>query len=81
MAHQDGCKVVSVHPQDPMEVEGVNNRLQLARLERYYQQKNAERLLLEGVMLADPNRFDLRGELIHGKDVEIDINVIIEGNV
>lgn len=81
MAHHDGCKVVSVHPQDPMEVEGVNNRLQLARLERYYQQKNAERLLLEGVMLADPNRFDLRGELIHGKDVEIDINVIIEGNV
>ena len=81
MAYHDGCQVVAVHPQDPMEVEGVNNRLQLARLERYYQQKNAERLLLEGVTLIDPARFDLRGTLSHGKDVEIDVNVVIEGKV
>ncbi|OBX07146.1 bifunctional N-acetylglucosamine-1-phosphate uridyltransferase/glucosamine-1-phosphate acetyltransferase [Gallibacterium salpingitidis] len=81
MAYQDGRQVVAVHPQDPMEVEGVNNRLQLARLERYYQQKNAERLMLEGVTLFDPNRFDLRGTLTHGKDIEIDINVVIEGDV
>lgn len=81
MAYQDGRQVIAVHPQDPMEVEGVNNRLQLARLERYYQQTQAEKLLLAGVTLADPHRFDLRGTLTHGKDVEIDINVIIEGDV
>lgn len=62
-------------------MEGVNNRLQLAALERIYQTEQAERLLLEGVMLLDPARFDLRGTLTHGKDVVIDTNVIIEGNV
>ncbi|HDR1020908.1 TPA: bifunctional UDP-N-acetylglucosamine diphosphorylase/glucosamine-1-phosphate N-acetyltransferase GlmU [Pasteurella multocida] len=81
LANQDGCQVVAVHPSDVMEVEGVNNRQQLARLERYYQRKQADKLLLAGVALADPERFDLRGELTHGKDVEIDVNVIIEGKV
>ncbi|MEE6075489.1 bifunctional UDP-N-acetylglucosamine diphosphorylase/glucosamine-1-phosphate N-acetyltransferase GlmU [Avibacterium paragallinarum] len=80
-ANQDGCKVAAVQAQDLMEVEGANNRLQLADLERYYQRKQAEKLLLAGVSLRDPNRFDLRGEITHGKDVEIDVNVIIEGNV
>ena len=47
----------------------------------YFQRKQAQKLLLAGVSLTDPERFDLRGELEHGKDVEIDINVIIEGNV
>lgn len=46
-----------------------------------YQSEQAEKLLLAGVMLRDPARFDLRGTLIHGRDVEIDTNVIIEGNV
>ena len=64
-----------------MEVEGANNRLQLAALERYFQNKQASKLLLEGVMIYDPARFDLRGTLEHGKDVEIDVNVIIEGSV
>lgn len=81
LANQDGCQVAAVQATDIMEVEGANNRLQLAALERYYQRKQAEKLLLAGVMLADPARFDLRGELIHGKDVEIDVNVIIEGKV
>ncbi|VEB22381.1 bifunctional UDP-N-acetylglucosamine diphosphorylase/glucosamine-1-phosphate N-acetyltransferase GlmU [Avibacterium volantium] len=80
-ANQDGCKVAAVQAQDLMEVEGANNRLQLAELERYYQRKQAEKLLLAGVSLRDPSRFDLRGEILHGKDVEIDVNVIIEGNV
>ncbi|MCW9699250.1 bifunctional UDP-N-acetylglucosamine diphosphorylase/glucosamine-1-phosphate N-acetyltransferase GlmU [Avibacterium sp. 20-129] len=80
-ANQDGCKVAAVQAQDLMEVEGANNRLQLAELERYYQRKQAEKLLLAGVSLRDPNRFDLRGEITHGKDVEIDVNVIIEGVV
>ncbi|MXN88980.1 bifunctional UDP-N-acetylglucosamine diphosphorylase/glucosamine-1-phosphate N-acetyltransferase GlmU [Pasteurella canis] len=80
-ANQDGCQVTAVQAEDFMEVEGVNNRQQLARLERYYQRKQADKLLLAGVALADPTRFDLRGELIHGRDVEIDINVVIEGYV
>lgn len=81
LANQQGCQVIAVQADDFMEVEGVNNRQQLARLERYYQHKQADKLLLAGVALADPARFDLRGELTHGKDVEIDINVIIEGQV
>ncbi|EJS86430.1 bifunctional N-acetylglucosamine-1-phosphate uridyltransferase/glucosamine-1-phosphate acetyltransferase, partial [Pasteurella multocida subsp. multocida str. Anand1_buffalo] len=81
LANQDGCQVVAVQASNFMEVEGVNNRQQLARLERYYQRKQADNLLLAGVALADPERFDLRGELSHGKDVEIDVNVIIEGKV
>ncbi|UAY77165.1 bifunctional UDP-N-acetylglucosamine diphosphorylase/glucosamine-1-phosphate N-acetyltransferase GlmU [Pasteurella canis] len=81
LANQDGCQVTAVQAEDFMEVEGVNNRQQLARLERYYQRKQADKLLLAGVALADPTRFDLRGELIHGRDVEIDINVVIEGYV
>lgn len=81
LANQDGFKVVAVQANDLMEVEGVNNRLQLANLERHYQRKQVEKLLLAGVTFADPARFDLRGELTHGKDVEIDINVVIEGTV
>lgn len=81
LANQDGCQVAAVQATDVMEVEGANNRLQLAALERYYQRKQAEHLLLAGVMLYDPARFDLRGTLEHGKDVEIDANVLIEGEV
>ncbi len=80
-ANQDGHKVEAVVTTDAMEVEGANNRVQLAALERYYQSKQAKNLLLAGVMLIDPSRFDLRGTLTHGKDVEIDVNVVIEGNV
>lgn len=81
MAHAEGHKIATVHPARLSEVEGVNNRLQLSRLERVYQLEQAERLLLAGVMLMDPARFDLRGELSHGIDVSIDVNVIIEGKV
>ncbi len=71
-----------MHPQRLSEVEGVNNRLQLARLgARLPGAEQAEKLLLAGVMLRDPARFDLRGTLQHGRDVEIDTNVILEGNV
>ena len=81
LANRDGCSVIAVQAADYMEVEGANNRLQLVALERYFQRKQAERLLLAGVMLLDPERFDLRGTLEHGKEVEIDTNVIIEGHV
>ncbi|MGF1870980.1 bifunctional UDP-N-acetylglucosamine diphosphorylase/glucosamine-1-phosphate N-acetyltransferase GlmU [Photobacterium indicum] len=81
IAHDEGRAVEAVHPVNPIEVEGVNNRIQLARLERAYQAMQAERLLEQGIMLRDPSRFDLRGKLQCGTDVEIDVNVIIEGNV
>lgn len=81
MAYQEGREIAAVHPARISETEGVNNRLQLSRLERVYQSEQAEKLLLAGVMLRDPARFDLRGTLVHGRDVEIDTNVIIEGQV
>lgn len=81
MAHEEGRVISAVHPDSPIEVEGVNTRLQLSKLERAYQLQKAEQLLLDGVMLRDPARFDLRGELTCGEDVEIDINVIIKGKV
>ncbi|EGY33356.1 UDP-N-acetylglucosamine diphosphorylase/glucosamine-1-phosphate N-acetyltransferase [Aggregatibacter actinomycetemcomitans serotype e str. SC1083] len=81
LANRDGCQVAAVQAVDLMEVEGANNRLQLTALEQYFQQKQAGELLLAGVMLLDPNSFKLRGELTHGKDVEIDMNVILNGKV
>lgn len=81
LAYREGREIATVHPQRLSEMEGVNNRLQLARLERVYQAEQAEKLLLAGLMLRDPARFDLRGELTHGLDVEIDTNVILEGRV
>lgn len=80
-AHDEGRVIQSIHPVKDSEVEGVNDRVQLARLERVYQAECAHKLLVQGVMLRDPSRFDLRGELQCGKDVEIDANVIIEGKV
>ncbi|MDD1784019.1 bifunctional UDP-N-acetylglucosamine diphosphorylase/glucosamine-1-phosphate N-acetyltransferase GlmU [Enterovibrio sp. ZSDZ35] len=81
IAHAEGRAVEAVHPESAIEVEGVNNRIQLARLERAYQAAQAEKLLESGVMLRDPARFDLRGQLQCGTDVEIDVNVVIEGSV
>ncbi|MEX0334954.1 bifunctional UDP-N-acetylglucosamine diphosphorylase/glucosamine-1-phosphate N-acetyltransferase GlmU [Vibrio tubiashii] len=80
-AHDEGRAVEAVHPVNPIEVEGVNDRAQLARLERAFQSMQAQKLLEQGVMLRDPARFDLRGELQCGMDCEIDANVIIEGKV
>lgn len=62
-------------------LSGVNNKVQLAFVERLYQKLQAERLMMDGLTLADPQRFDLRGELKFGKDCFIDTNVIIEGKV
>jgi bifunctional UDP-N-acetylglucosamine pyrophosphorylase/glucosamine-1-phosphate N-acetyltransferase len=80
-AYADGGVIQAVHPQQAMEVEGVNDRIQLANLERRFQLEQANKLLAQGVMLRDPARFDLRGQLQCGQDVEIDVNVIIEGSV
>ncbi len=75
----DGVPVKTVAAQDAAEVEGVNDRVQLAQQERAYQLRQANRLMREGVQFADPARFDLRGMLLAGKDVFIDVGVIIEG--
>ena len=80
-AHRSGARIETASPAEEQETEGANNRLQLAALERFYQRREAERLMLEGVTLLDPARFDLRGTLVCGEDVIIDANVIIEGNV
>ncbi|WP_336166791.1 bifunctional UDP-N-acetylglucosamine diphosphorylase/glucosamine-1-phosphate N-acetyltransferase GlmU [Acinetobacter sp. 161(2023)] len=80
MAIADGLEVASVEPELAFEVEGVNNRLQLAALEREFQQQQAKELMQEGVTFADPARFDLRGSVKVGHDVRIDVNVIIEGD-
>lgn len=81
MAVKDGYTVETTQPDNEHEVMGVNNRLQLAELERHYQQEQANSLMAGGVTLADPKRIDIRGELKHGQDISIDINTIFEGNV
>jgi bifunctional UDP-N-acetylglucosamine pyrophosphorylase/glucosamine-1-phosphate N-acetyltransferase len=81
MAAKAGGKIEAVHPYDPWEVLGVNSKVQLAALERTYQENLANKLLEQGVTLTDPSRIDIRGQLNCGKDVEIDINCIFEGVV
>ncbi len=82
MAVADGVLVSTCQPQASNEVLGVNNRLQLSQLERLYQQAQAEILMEQGVTLIDPLRFDLRGSITQlGQDVEIDVNVILEGQL
>ena len=81
MAVADGVPVVSAQPAAEAEVLGVNSPLQLADLERRHQRAQAEAFLEAGVRLADPARFDLRGELACGTDVEIDVNCVFEGQV
>lgn len=81
MAEQDGISVGGVFAECREEVSGVNNLRELATLERYYQLQQANHFLLNGTTFADPTRFDLRGCLTVGRDVVIDINVVIEGNV
>jgi len=81
LARRDGFRVDSIQPTSSTEVEGVNNRLQLSRLERAHQIELAEALMLSGTSLADPTRFDQRGTLTAGTDNHIDINCIFEGTV
>lgn len=81
MAVADGYPVAAVAAMNPEEVAGVNDKLQLAASERALQQRQAKQLMQQGVTLRDPDRFDLRGELAVGSDVEIDINVVLTGEV
>ena len=77
----DACEVKAHCIDQAWQVEGVNTPLQLASLERTYQQLQATRLMQHGLRLADPARFDVRGELICAADVEIDVNCVFEGRV
>ncbi len=81
MALADGVPIVTAKAPSETEVLGVNSPVQLADLERRHQRKQAEALMEAGVRLADPARFDLRGELVCGADVEIDVNCVFEGEV
>ncbi|MGQ4002201.1 bifunctional UDP-N-acetylglucosamine diphosphorylase/glucosamine-1-phosphate N-acetyltransferase GlmU [Francisellaceae bacterium CB299] len=80
-AKDDAITINVTHPVNEFEVLGVNDRAQLANLERVWQRNVAEKIMEKGVSIADPNRFDVRGHLDVGKDCWFDINVIIKGNV
>ncbi len=81
LAVAEGGVVNTVLCADPLEVEGANNRMQLARLEREAQRRQVEALMLAGVSVADPARLDIRGTVSSGQDVFIDINVLLSGEV
>jgi bifunctional UDP-N-acetylglucosamine pyrophosphorylase/glucosamine-1-phosphate N-acetyltransferase len=81
MAVTEKMAVATVQASAPEEVQGINDRVQLAQLERYYQQQQAKQLMLKGVTVLDPARLDIRGKLDCAMDVTLDINVVIEGNV
>lgn len=81
LAAADGVPVLAHVISDAVQVAGVNSPLQLAELEREYQKRQAEHLMADGVRLRDPSRFDLRGSLSCGQDVEIDVNCVFEGTV
>ncbi|MEZ5663403.1 MAG: bifunctional UDP-N-acetylglucosamine diphosphorylase/glucosamine-1-phosphate N-acetyltransferase GlmU [Burkholderiaceae bacterium] len=76
-----GHAVKAIVTDDEIQVAGVNSPQQLAWLERAYQSRRADALMADGVRLADPGRFDLRGELVCGQDVEVDVNCVFEGRV
>lgn len=81
MAVADGVEVLASHPGDEWEVLGVNSKAQLAELERIFQQNIARELLDSGVTLIDPARIEVRGELVCGRDVSIDVGCVFEGKV
>ncbi len=77
----DGLTVLAHQITDAAQVAGVNSPVQLAELERIYQRRSADALMEQGTRLADPARLDVRGQLVCGRDVEIDVNCIFEGHV
>ncbi|MDH3316309.1 MAG: bifunctional UDP-N-acetylglucosamine diphosphorylase/glucosamine-1-phosphate N-acetyltransferase GlmU [Gammaproteobacteria bacterium] len=81
LAVAEGIAVETVFPESPEDTLGANDRIDLARLERIYQRRQAEALMRAGVGLSDPARLDVRGRVVAGRDVSIDVNVILEGNV
>ncbi len=78
-AVEENVNVATDYPQDVHEVTGINDKSQLAQLERVFQKQQAEKLMQSGVIIFDPSRFDLRGTLSAEQDVLIDVNVVFEG--
>jgi bifunctional UDP-N-acetylglucosamine pyrophosphorylase/glucosamine-1-phosphate N-acetyltransferase len=78
---RDGVAVRAVCAPDPNEIRGVNDRAQLAALERCFQRRQAQACMQAGLTLIDPARFDLRGQLTAGQDVVIDVNAVLEGTI
>jgi bifunctional UDP-N-acetylglucosamine pyrophosphorylase/glucosamine-1-phosphate N-acetyltransferase len=81
LANQQQVSVVAEITADEWSVTGINSKTDLSQIERVYQQRVAQELMLQGVTLRDPQRLDVRGTLVCGKDVEIDVNCVFEGNV
>lgn len=81
MAETENVAIVGVLASDSSVVGGINQRSELAVAERLIQKRNAENAMQQGVTLADPARFDLRGELSTGRDVFIDVGVVLEGDI
>jgi bifunctional UDP-N-acetylglucosamine pyrophosphorylase/glucosamine-1-phosphate N-acetyltransferase len=81
LATADAASALAILSTDPNAIAGANDAWQLAQLERRYQQRAARNLCAQGVRLADPARFDLRGSVSAGRDVEIDVDVVLEGTV
>lgn len=81
LARESGCDICAVQASSEMEVMGVNDKAQLAVLERHFQMSIAEQMLAAGVTLRDPSRLDVRGELRCGTDVSIDVNTVFSGQV
>ncbi|OGT87402.1 MAG: UDP-N-acetylglucosamine diphosphorylase/glucosamine-1-phosphate N-acetyltransferase [Gammaproteobacteria bacterium RIFCSPLOWO2_12_FULL_52_10] len=79
-AVSEGITISTTQPDAVSEIRGINDRVQLAEMERYYQLIQAHHLMRQGVTLMDPGRFDLRGELEAGRDINIDVNVVLEGS-
>jgi bifunctional UDP-N-acetylglucosamine pyrophosphorylase/glucosamine-1-phosphate N-acetyltransferase len=81
LAVQENRSIYTATTDNIYEVMGINDRIQLAKLERYYQTQQVEKLMLAGVTVLDPARLDIRGTIQTGRDVSIDINVILEGDI
>jgi bifunctional UDP-N-acetylglucosamine pyrophosphorylase / glucosamine-1-phosphate N-acetyltransferase len=81
MAAAEGRAALAVACREQGEADGANDRWQLAQLERRYQLRRARELCLAGARIADPARLDVRGEVTVGRDVEIDVDVVLEGRV
>ncbi|BAP58273.1 bifunctional UDP-N-acetylglucosamine diphosphorylase/glucosamine-1-phosphate N-acetyltransferase GlmU [Candidatus Tachikawaea gelatinosa] len=80
-AYQENKKIAVIHPQFIEETDGINNQYELKKLEKIYQKKRIKKLLIDGVILNDPDHFYLKGEMIYGKNLEIDTNVKLNGKV
>jgi bifunctional UDP-N-acetylglucosamine pyrophosphorylase/glucosamine-1-phosphate N-acetyltransferase len=81
LATADGVDVITAQPETLQEVAGINDRIQLAELERYHQRRLAEALMRAGTTIADPARIDIRGSLTCERDCVLDVNLVCEGRV